>query len=1349
MNRTYALVWNPSLATWSVTDEHARQRGKGAGSILAAALLLPLTAIAADLPSGGNVVAGSGQIKTPSANQMVIDQTSNKLAIDWQSFDIAAGHKVTFNQHGSDSIALNRVLGADGSKIMGQLDANGRVFLINPNGVLFGAGAQVNVGGLVASTLNLSDSDFAAGNYKFKGSGSNASVINNGHITAADGGSIALLGGTVSNNGVIVANQGTVALAAGNAVTLDFAGDGLLNVQVDEAVVDALVENHQLIKADGGQVLLTANAGDALLKTVVNNTGVIEAHTLGEKNGKIALLGSFAGGTVQVAGTLDAGAPNGGNGGFIETSGAHVKVADGTKVTTKAAKGKTGTWLIDPTDFTISAGSASKTNSGIGADTLSSNLATNNMILQTAATGNEAGNINVNAAVTWNAGTMLTLSAHNSININAAITAQHLSGKVALKYGQATAAGGTSDYHIKAPINLQSGENFNTQKGSTGAVINYTVVNDATALQDMNKNLAGNYAVGSNIDLESISSWNSVGGGDDKASERFAGRFDGLGHTLRKLTINLDKANFVGLFGSTSNGSVIRDIGLVGVDVKGRYWVGGLVGLSRGTISNADATGSVEGEVGVGGLVGLQEEGSISNAYATGNVKGQREVGGLVGHQYNKGLLNTAYASGSVTGSLGEVGGLVGYSQGSISNAYVEPSVDGIVNGNTQVGGLVGLNTGSISNAYANVNVNGNTQVGGLVGLNYGKIIDSYALGGVKKNTNGDYTGLGGLVGSNKGTISNVFATGNVDGNTQVGGLVGLNTGSISNAYASGSVKGVLVVGGLVGLQEIGSISNAYATGSVKGFNYVGGLVGYNYNGGAISNAYATGSVEGNRQVGGLIGENENGTISNSFYATTAANKDEINNGGKTTGVFSGNTHGTGKTWAELTQTSTFTGWSIASTGGSGAVWRIYDGYSGPLLRSFLKSVTLNADASGGSKIYDGTAATGTTTSYTSSLGGNLDTSKILGNLHYKSNSENAGTYRYADGSLLLSGLYSDQQGYDINYADASLTISKANVTLSGTKIYDGATSVAGSTLTAAGVGGQTFTVTGVGDASNLTSKNVQKGAALASTTGLSLGSSSNGGLARNYNLSTAGSSYTVTPKGLTLTGISALDKTYDASTSAILNTPNVAYSGQVDGDKVTLAGNGTGSFANKNAGANKSVAVSGYSLVGGDAGNYVLTQPSGLTASIRKAGLTITANDTSKVAGQSIALNGYRASGLVGNDSISAVSLYSLGQPTTAAAGSYSIVVSNAIGAALSNYGIRYQNGTLLVRAAASEPTMASTPPYIGVLVSNGQTVLTKAPQQASEPEVKDPQTLMTNPLAEVTSLQVINQGIRLPEGI
>jgi hypothetical protein len=417
-------------------------------------------------------------------------------------------------------------------------------------------------------------------------------------------------------------------------------------------------------------------------------------------------------------------------------------------------------------------------------------------------------------------------------------------------------------------------------------------------------------------------------------------------------------------------------------------------------------------------------------------------------------------------------------------------------------------------------------------------------------------------------------------------------------------------------------------------------------------------------------------------------------------------------------------------------------------------------------------------------------------------------------------------------------SINKADVTLSGSKVYDGSTSVTGSTLTATGVAGQTFTVTGSGDASNLASKNVQTGSTLSSATGLSLGTSSNGGLASNYNvLGSSGSTYAVTAKGITLTGITAADKIYDATTSATLNTANVAYSGMINGDNVALGGSGSGSFATKDVGTNKTVTVSGYSLSGADAGNYVVTQPTGLTASISKASLTvsgltttnkiydatttatvsgtaslaaaigsdvvslngtgtgnfadknvgtnkavtvsgytlsgtdagnyniaqppgltasidkaaltITANDASKTAGQSIALNGYSASGLVGGDSINAVSLGSLGQPITAAAGSYAIVAGNAVGAALSNYDIRYQDGTLLVSAAATTPITASSQPYISVLASNGQSVSTPAKQQDNEPKALNQNMLITNPLNVGLNLQVISDGIRLPEGI
>ncbi len=274
------------------------------------------------LPVGGVVSAGSAGIAS-SGGTTTITQTSQNTAINWQSFSIAQTEAVRFVQPNSSSVALNRVLGSDPSSILGSLTANGKVFLLNPNGILFGQGAQVAVGGLVASTLSLSDADFMAGRYNFTGAGS-GTVVNKGTINA-DGGYVALLGANVSNEGVISARLGTVALAAGNAITLDVAGDGLLNVTINEGAVNALVQNGGLIQADGGRVLLTAQAAGNLLQSVVNNTGVIQAHSIQNINGQISLLGDMQSGTVTVAGTLDAsGTAPGQTGGTVTITGHHV-----------------------------------------------------------------------------------------------------------------------------------------------------------------------------------------------------------------------------------------------------------------------------------------------------------------------------------------------------------------------------------------------------------------------------------------------------------------------------------------------------------------------------------------------------------------------------------------------------------------------------------------------------------------------------------------------------------------------------------------------------------------------------------------------------------------------------------------------------------------------------------------------------------------------------------------------------------------------------------------------------------------------------------------------------------------
>jgi len=175
----------------------------------ALALALLTSAAAHAGPLGGEVIAGSATIDSTLGNT-TIHQASQSAVLNWQSFDIDAGESVRFVQPSSQAVALNRVLSADPSRILGHLVANGTVFLVNPNGVVFGAEARVNVGGLVASTRDIAVSDFLAGKYRFSGD-SSGSVLNQGLIEA-DGGYVALLGAKVSNEGVISARLGTVAI---------------------------------------------------------------------------------------------------------------------------------------------------------------------------------------------------------------------------------------------------------------------------------------------------------------------------------------------------------------------------------------------------------------------------------------------------------------------------------------------------------------------------------------------------------------------------------------------------------------------------------------------------------------------------------------------------------------------------------------------------------------------------------------------------------------------------------------------------------------------------------------------------------------------------------------------------------------------------------------------------------------------------------------------------------------------------------------------------------------------------------------------------------------------------------
>ncbi|MBI5103224.1 MAG: Ig-like domain-containing protein, partial [Nitrospirae bacterium] len=611
---------------------------------------------------------------------------------------------------------------------------------------------------------------------------------------------------------------------------------------------------------------------------------------------------------------------------------------------------------------------------------------------------------NWSAGANWSTGVPPAATDNVVINLNGGTVTLDTNLTVngfSLGAGTTLIANGTLSFNTcalgaGARIDLtQSGAGILTIAGQAYTVINSLGAAGSTTgldLQGMNGNLAGRYALGSNIDASATSTWNwngSIYNGFapvGNSTTNFTGTLEGLGHIITGLTINRPAADFIGFFGYVY-GAAIRNVGLENGSVSGNLdFVGGLAGYNySGAITNSYNTGSVSGVTFVGGLAGLNRNGgTITDSYSTGSVTGSQSVGGLVGQNW-LGAITNSYNTGNVIGD-DYVGGLVGDSEGAISNSYNT----GAVSGNySEVGGLLGANwDGTITDSYNIGSVTGSYEVGGLVGLNYsgGTITTSHNSGSVTGYD--DY--VGGLVGANDAAISNSYNTGNVNGGDYyyVGGLAGYNQGDIANSYNTGSVTGSYEVGGLVGENDwstinnsysVGAvsgaggyvgglvgysgatISNSYASGNVSGLNYLGGLVGYSD--GTISDSYAIGDVTGGVEsatIGGLVGINDYGTIGNSYSAGAVSGSYfvgglagenwgaatysywDIETSGTATGVGNGSATGvTGLTTAQMKVSSNFVDWDFAT------VWGIVEGMTYPYLRANSAVLTVNKSGIG------------------------------------------------------------------------------------------------------------------------------------------------------------------------------------------------------------------------------------------------------------------------------------------------------------------------------------------------------------------------------------------------------------------
>ena len=1170
-----------------------------------AGMLLGTSGLCLATPGEGTVTAGAGSINT-NGSTTTINQTSDKLALNWQSFNIGPGETVRFVQPGSASIALNRVIGSDPSAIYGTLSANGKVFLINPNGVLFGSTAQVNVGGLVASTLNLSNGDFLSGDYTF--SGNSGSVINQGSIRASDGGYVALLGSQVTNEGVIIANRGTVALGAGNQITLDFNGDALISLAVDQAALSALAENKQLatLQADGGQVIMTAKAADALAGTVVNNSGQIRARSISNVNGEIILDGGING-MVANSGALDASGKSAGEtGGTVKVLGNTVSLNDGSQVDVSGNSGG-GTALIGG-NFQGRGPEYNATRTTVAAGTT----------------------VNADAITDGNGG-QVAVWADDTTEFHGSITAR----------GGATGGDGgrveTSGFKF---LNVTGGVNAGAPRGERGSWLldpTYANIDAATAASIMTSlNNDTNVSVTNwhgDITVASALSWTTGAtlffGGSNNAPEVYNLYINA------PITATSGGLTLMNIANATATASI--DVGMFSLkDYLNYHPVWRQI--------NASLPGFTARDFSIGGgatfIRALGGDGTAGNPYRLADIYGVQSIGSYDMNAKAYVLANNIPAaitstwnpngsdgysgfapigtdtykfSGVFDGGNYTIDGL--YVNTGISNAGLFAVVNGAtirnigltnvnITGSANVGGLAGyLTDGSVTNAYVTGSVSGSGSgfgVGGLIGESWNASITNSYNGATVSSSSNDM--VGGLVGNNStaSNIMNSYSTGNVTGTSQaakVGGLVGYNnSAAITGSYSTGSVNGAFYTGGLVGWDNLGTITNSYhVTGTVTSSRYAGGLVGYAY-GTAITNGYNTGGVSAGGSyegyAGGIvgygIGMSGNGAISSSYNTGSVA----ITNNGYSVRSAGGLL---GASYDFSIRDSYSTG-SVTMTGGA-------SGSGGGLVGQNLGSGQINQSYSTGA--VSGFSNAGGLVGGITNMGGY--------NSYWDIQTSGQATTR-GNGT----GLTSDQMKYQGNFVGFNFTTKW--------RIYDGQTSpllkafLTPLTVTAnnviktydgnaySGDNGASFSTGGQpgGVQGTLAYGGSAQGAMNAGTYAITPGGLYSTGQ-QGYDITFVSGTLTVNKKTLTVNGLTASSKIYDGTTAASVNG---TLGGVVGSDAVSLTG---GAFDDKKVGAGKTVTVDAASLTGAAAGNYTIGTAT-TTANISARPITVTVTGQSKI---------------------------------------------------------------------------------------------------------------------------------------
>ncbi|RKT22249.1 filamentous hemagglutinin family protein [Paraburkholderia sp. RAU2J] len=715
------------------------------GSSLIGLSFAHATLAAGVLPKGGTYVAGTGAIASQGNGLVITQPGSTRGVIDWNSFSIGKTNSVTFD-NGSGA-TLNRVTGGSPSAILGRLSATGSLYVINPQGVVVAPSGVITTGGrFVASTLDICKDAFVQGSGSLTLSGnSNAAVINLGKISSGGGDVFLIARHDVINAGTVAAPDGTAELAVGEQVLLqDSAGSRQVFVQAGS---QGTVVNKGRITA----AQISLQAADGNVYALAGGGTRIRATGTASRGGHVWLVADS--GRVEQFGKITASNADG-SGGTVDTQAAQL-------VFGRHAAVHAGKWNLSTPDFTIDDSAAHTLQRSLNADT--------SVDVETTGANGATGDLGVASSLRWHGPASLTLAAYRDVSVaNGTTIANSGAGNLTLRADASgidnsgsVVNGGTVDWSKStgivsalydmngsfSPGTLVSNATWQAPlySGLVTQITGYQLVNSVTDLQNIGNNLAGNYALGKDLDAGN-SAFQTLG---FAAGTSFTGQFDGRWHTISNLSPSFDA-----VFGDIGPSGVVRDVNVnANVGQVYFYFVNGTAILAvqnHGVIANVFTSGVIASwNLGneYAGLVATNF-GLIARSGSSATVTADGNVGGLV--IGNEGTITESYATGPVSGlsSHGPAGGLVGgFSGGTVTQSFASGPVTAAVS--LEVGGICARGCGGLGNdVYWDVQTTGQPSSGGNLpasnGLTTAQMSDPKSFAGWDFGPNGVWVMLPG-----------------------------------------------------------------------------------------------------------------------------------------------------------------------------------------------------------------------------------------------------------------------------------------------------------------------------------------------------------------------------------------------------------------------------------------------------------------------------------------------------------------------------------------------------------------------------------------------------------------------------